>query len=123
MINFVIIGDFNVGTSNILMRKFCETYNLKNLIKNPTCFKNIDNPSCIALILANHYKCLQDSNFFETRFSDIHNLTYLALKSYFLKQGPGIIKYRDYAKFSNNKFRAELVKVLSFKSSHVNQFK
>ena len=44
------------------------------------------------------------------------------LKSCFLKQRPRIIKYRDYAKFGSNKFRDELVKELSFKSSHVNHF-
>ena len=33
------------------------------------------------------------------------------------------MKYRDYVKFHNNKFRAELVQELSFKSSPVNQFK
>ena len=90
-------------TSNIIIEQYCETYNLKNLIKKSTCFKNIDNPSCIDLILTNHYKCSQ--------YSDTK------------KQRPRIMKYRDYAKFHNNKFRAELVQELSFKSSPVNQFK
>ena len=32
---------------------FMSTYNLKNLVKQKTCFKNTENPSCIDLILTN----------------------------------------------------------------------
>ena len=42
--------DFNAETSNVTISEFCTTYNLKNLIKKPTCFKSLENPTCIALI-------------------------------------------------------------------------
>ena len=51
--NFILIGDFNSEIHEEPLNIFCTTYNLKNLIKEPTCFKNIDNPSCIDLILTN----------------------------------------------------------------------
>ena len=35
------------------MLDFCESYKLKSLIKQPTCFKNPENPSCIDLFLTN----------------------------------------------------------------------
>ena len=56
-----ILGDFNVGIDEPYMKSFCETYNLTNLIKQPTCNKNPDNPMCIDLILINdhvHFKVL-----------------------------------------------------------------
>ena len=43
------------------MEQFCVSYNLKSLIKEPTCFKSVGNPSCIDLILTNHPKCFQNS--------------------------------------------------------------
>ena len=49
--NFIVFGDFNAETSNTTISKFCATYNLKNLIKEPTCFKSLENPTCIDLIL------------------------------------------------------------------------
>ena len=35
------------------MLNFCESYNLKSLIKQPTCFKNPENSSCIGLFVIN----------------------------------------------------------------------
>ena len=49
--NFILIGDFNSEMCEDAMKVFCSTYNLKNLVDEPTCFKNVDNPSCIDLIL------------------------------------------------------------------------
>ena len=31
------------------------------------------------------------------------------MKTHFVKQKPNIIEYRDYKKFSNDKFRAEII--------------
>ena len=36
--NFIILGDFNVGMNNSDMTVFCDTYGLKCLIKEPTCY-------------------------------------------------------------------------------------
>ena len=49
--NFIVLGDFNVGMHNSDMMGFCDTYDLKCLIKEPTCYKNPENPSWIDLIL------------------------------------------------------------------------
>ena len=35
------------------MKIFCDINRLKSLIKVPTCFKDPDKPTCIALILTN----------------------------------------------------------------------
>ena len=51
--NFIIIGDFNVETNNSAISVFSDTYDLKSLIKEPTCYKNPNKPYCIGLILTN----------------------------------------------------------------------
>ena len=43
-------GDLNSEIKEPSMKDFCDTYNLKNLIKDPTCFKHPLNPSSIDVI-------------------------------------------------------------------------
>ena len=43
------IGDFNSETSEVALRNFCDLCKLKDLVREQTCFKNPDNPSCIDL--------------------------------------------------------------------------
>ena len=49
--NVIIMGDFNTEPTESAMGEFMNIYNLKNLIKGPTSYKNPDKPSCIDLIL------------------------------------------------------------------------
>ena len=35
--NFLILGDFNITMLDDIMKKFCETHGLNNLINEPTC--------------------------------------------------------------------------------------
>ena len=57
------------------MQVFCDTYNLKCLVKEPTCYKNMDNPSCIDLILTIKFLSFQQPFIIETGLSDFHKLT------------------------------------------------
>ena len=45
--NFIVIDDFNVEMTNNYLEEFCASYNLKNVVKQPTCLKNPDNPTLI----------------------------------------------------------------------------
>ena len=49
--NTLLIGDFNVEPNEANMKAFCNQYKLKSLNKEPTCFKNVNKPSCIDLFL------------------------------------------------------------------------
>ena len=82
--------------------------NLKSLVKQKTCFKNRDNPSCIDLIITNSPRSFQDSSVFETGLSAFHKLITTVLKQYFPKTKSKIVYYRDYRNFRNGEFRAEL---------------
>ena len=44
------LGDFNVGTEEQHMKASCDNYNLTSLIKQSTCYKNPNNPTCIDLM-------------------------------------------------------------------------
>ena len=83
-------------------------HNLKTLIKQKTCFKNPENPTCIDLILTNSPRSFQNSSVFETGLSDFHKLTITVLKQYFPKLKLKVVNYRDYQNFQNHEFRAEL---------------
>ena len=111
--NILLIGDFNSETLESDMHEFCNVYGFKNLIKEPTCYKNALNPTCIDLILTNKYNNFKNSITIETGISDFHKMTVTVLKTFFQKKAPTLIKYRDYKQFDNNTFRTELKNKLS----------
>ena len=106
--NIVLLGDFNSELYERDMNEFCNVYGLKSLIKEPTCYKNALNPTCIDLILTNKFNKFQSSKTIETGLSDFHKMTVTVLKTFFQKKEPTLIKYRDYKHFDNNTFRHEL---------------
>ena len=87
-------------------------------MKEPTCFKNVENPSCIDLILTNKSIGFQNTMVIETGLSDFHKLTICTMKSYFHKQKPIIVKYRYYKYFNHDYFRIELLYQISKKGFH-----
>ena len=86
--NIILLGDFNVCVDDETMRNFCNSYNLNNLIKQPTCFKNPENPSCIDLILTNKPRFFLSTCVIETGLSDFHRMAVSVLKTHFRKQIP-----------------------------------
>ena len=68
------------------IRDFCKSYNLKNLVRVPTCFKNPENLSCIDLILTNSAYSFQSSCATETGLSDFHKMTVAVMKESFQKK-------------------------------------
>ena len=84
--NLLMLGDWNSSVNEENMREFCETYSLENLVKEPTCFKSIDNPSSIDIILTNKKHCFQNTKVIETGLSDFHKMTVTVMKKYFKKK-------------------------------------
>ena len=56
-----LMSDFNDNTEDINLKNFWDLHNFKNLIKEPTCFKNPVNPTCVDLMLTNSKKHFQNS--------------------------------------------------------------
>ena len=109
----LILGDFNVGIEEQHMKAFCDNYNLTSLIKQPICYKNPNNPTCIDLILSNTPRSFQSTCVIETGLSDFHLMTLTVMKKNFRKFHPRLINYRSYKNFSNETFRECLLKKLS----------
>ena len=107
--NVIPIGDFNSEMVEDAMQDFCRSYNLKNLVNKPTCFKNVDHPSSIDLILTNKSRCFQNPSVLETGLSDFHRLTVTIMKTSFQMLGPKIKNYRTYKYFDNENFRKDLL--------------
>ena len=79
---FLLIGDFNSTVSEINLKDFCEVYNLVNLKKGPTCFKNVRNPSAIDVMLTNRKNAFKYSMTIETGLSNHHKLITSVLTTY-----------------------------------------
>ena len=107
------------------MNEFINIYGLKNLVNEPTCYQNVNNPSCIDLILTNRSKSFQNTTSIETGLSDFHKMTITIMKTVFKKTNPKIVQYRDYNNFSNIVFRSELMDLLyihNVNNIHSNDF-
>ena len=117
--NFILLGDFNAEVTEDAMEIFCDTHNLKNLVKEPTCFKSVNNPSCIDLILTNRASSFQNTNVLETGLSDFHKLAVTVMKIFFRKQKPKIINSRNYKNFRSEIFRKDLQIALNWYNINV----
>ena len=106
--NILFLGNFNSETSENYLNDFCNVYNLRNIVKEPTCFKNPDNSSCIDLFLTNRPRCFQNTVAVETGISDFRKMVTTVLKDLYKKQKPNIIQYRKHDSFNNDLFREEL---------------
>ena len=102
--HIILLGDFNVETKEPCMQSFLELYGLRNLISEPTCYKNPEKPSSIDLILTNSSSSFQNSCAIETGLSNFHKMTITVMKTTFHKLKPKLIYYGDYKMFSNDKF-------------------
>ena len=87
------MGDSNAETHDHFLMDFCDVYNLKNLIKVPTCFKNPERPTSIDAMLTNSYRSFQNSYAIETGLSDFHEMIATILKICFHKKEPKINQY------------------------------
>ena len=106
--NLFMLGDWNSSVEETEMSDFCDMYMLENLIKDPTCFKNLENPSCIDVILTNKKSSFQNSMVVETGLSDFHKMTVTVMKKLFKKKDPIKIVYHDKRKFDAVKFRDKI---------------
>ena len=108
--NLLILGDLNSDLKDGCLNAFSNVNNLKSLNKEPTCFKNPNNPSCIDLFLTNRSRYFQNTSTIETGISDFHKLVVTVLKMFYKKQKPKIIQYKNYKTFNEKIFRTELEK-------------
>ena len=119
--NFILLGDFKSYMEDSPMKTFAEIYKLPNLIKEPVCFKNPDNLTCIDLILTNKPLSFKNTNVIETRLSDFHKMMVAVMKIHFPKMKPQVVSYRKYKGFHNETFLDSLRHELNAQGQFLNE--
>ena len=66
--------DFNADISDPSVTSFCTLFKSESIVKELTCCKNPENPSCIDLFLTNCPRSFHNTCLYETSLSDFHNL-------------------------------------------------
>ena len=93
----LLMGDFNTQTSEQRIEFFLYTCELCNLVKEKTCFKNMQNPSCIDLLLTNNVYAFQQTIATCTGLSDCHKLLKTTVSRSQTKENT----YRGYKQFDS----------------------
>ena len=105
----LLTGDFNTNESHVAMKNFLELFNLTNLVKENTCFKSIDNPSCIDLFITNSTQSFLHTSAITTGVSDFQKMIITVLRFRFEKAKPREIIYRSYQHFNHDNFEWDLM--------------
>ena len=109
------MGDINIDYQNAKsigyedLLNFMTTFNLKNLIKDMTCFSK-DHKSSIDIILTNKSKSFFKSNVFELGLSDCHKMITATLRAHIPRIKTKLISYRSMKNFDKEKFLKDLSK-------------
>ena len=107
--NQLMLGDFNLESTDSALLRFLDSNSLTNLIKTNTCFKG--KGSFIDLILTGHFP-----------LSLLQNMVYTILKSSFQNTEPKLLNYRDFKSFSPQAFEEDLIEALIDLGDSYNKF-
>ena len=105
---FLYIGDFNMEETESGLSDFLHQYEAKSLVKEKTCFKSSENPSCIDLLITNQGNSFQNTTTIWTGLSDFHKMAVTVMKSSYVKAKPKEITYRCYKNFNPDVFKNDL---------------
>lgn len=108
---FMLIGDFNILDSDQCFSDFALQYDAKNIVKEPTCYKSISNPSTIDLIVTNTPRSFWNTKAFRNSLSDFHSLVTTVLNVKYIKPKPKEVAYRNYKNFDLANFQRDLLTV------------
>ena len=92
--NILLIGDFNAQIGETCLDTFLYQYELENVNKEPTCYKNSENPSPIDFTLTNNPRSFFKTNTFFTGLPDFHKLVLSVFKTTFCNSKPKEIRER-----------------------------
>ena len=112
--NVLLVGDLNAEILEFCLDSFLYQHELRNLVKEKTCFKNVSNPSCIDLSsFTNNVLSFQHMETVSAGLSDFHKSVLTVLKttkSYSLgKQTKG----NSLQRFDSLKFNVDLTNALA----------
>ena len=109
----LFVGVFDTEIWEQRIKSFRYRHELYNLVKEKTCFKNIQNPSCIDLLLTNKVYAFQQTIVICTGLCNCQKLLLIVLKTAVPRSQPKEITYRDYKQSDSSKLKTELKNVLT----------
>ena len=86
------------------LQEFLDDFSAKNLVKEKTCFKSLENPSCIDLFITNSYQSFQNTVTISTGLFGFHCMVVTVLKTTFPKAKHKVVPYMDFSKFDEHEF-------------------
>ena len=116
--NFLIAGDLNCQETEPILSEFLNMHSAKNIVKEETCFKSIENPSWIDLFLTNKPNHFFNTSTIDTGLSDCHKMVVTVLRKKFQRAQPKVVSYRDYKNFDNELFKSSLQNALNEINRH-----
>ena len=87
--------DFNDDVSDPSLTSLCTLFKLKNMVKEPKCYKNPEHHSCFDLILTNCPRSFHNTCLYGIGLSDFKKLVVTILRTSFEPLPPKITKYRN----------------------------
>ena len=110
----IVVGDINIDVSprNTVgneLHAVMDIYNLKNVVKDPTCFKGT--PSLIDVIMTSNARRVGDVLNFNCGLSDFHNLVATCTKVEVHRSKAGPISYRSFRRFNDDDFREDMARI------------
>ena len=108
---FILLGDFNLSTTNKRLADLVTLFNLESLIITPIWFLS-KTPNCIDLILTNKKSLLKNSRTLKLWISDHHHLVFTSVRSQYIWGNPKIKFYQDYKHYNFESFNNELNELL-----------
>jgi hypothetical protein len=108
-----LVGDLNVNFhyKTHELSDIMDSYNLKNIIKGSTCFKSVQNPSLLDVIITNRTKTLSGHLNTNIGLSDCHNLICTATKQNLYEMPEEMITYRSYKSFDEDNFLLDIQQI------------
>ena len=98
----MLLGDFNAEDTEPILSECLVQNEEKTIMKNQTCFKIPNKPTCIDLFVTNSIHSFQNTMTISTGLSDFHKMIVTVLKSSFIKLKVREMYYRDYKNFTTN---------------------
>ena len=109
----MLVGNFNTEISKRRIESLLYMHELCNLVKEKTCFKNMQNPKCKDLLLTNNVYAFQQTIAICTGLSDCDKLVLTILKTTIPRSQAKQITCRDYKQIDFSTFKNELKNILT----------
>ena len=108
-----IVGDINIDMQCTPkpFSDFLNMYNLVNVVDKPTCFKSVENPSLIDVVLTNTPKRLASHLNACIGVSDHHNIICAATRGHLRRNHQRNIQYRSMKNFNADHFNVDVANI------------